>query len=624
MSNLPIVAGLEELQASNTDNRQRLQKSLRAGLLNVVKSVQSLENTMTNIARAQMEQQQLANFAALEAMRESSREDQTVNKRADVNDVGKLELSNLALPAIAAFWASATGFDAWIKALQMPAYFRNLKTAVSASMDAIKGIKAGFDNVKDTVKALRWADIIPTFKLVDFKDLTFAESLKSLSDDIKGVIKGIFQTAKAAPAAAFANFGVDLDLILENTKTNIKNLFQPVTDRINSVKVAITEAADGFKTPKFFGSLQTTIDNIKTKLTFSMPTWVSEFSFSSITDKLEPVKNFLNKVLGVFTKIGDMVVNIPGLKGAVRLVGGPVTAALLGIIDFFTGFYKGFVGGEDKFDEFGDKIEDDRGFVTKFLEGLEGGFLGFTKGITEAIDLLFIKLPAWLLEKVGLEDAAEFLRGFSLTDLVDPIWNGIKDIFKFFSDPEFRAEQVSKFKDSFIQMFENAVENIKTFFSYLLDSVNPKNWFGGGEEELTEQQEAREALAAEMAQAAAEQNYAAMNEINRQLKLLDEGAISTDTNLLGNKRFTRDINGDGRISKEEIFKTLEAALQANSPTDGGEVLQKSAEQAGGGGAPSSVAVGGTTVDARTTVSQSSSSTVAVPASSRPNNPRQFY
>lgn len=619
MSNLPIVAGLEELQASNTDNRQRLQKSLRAGLLNVVKSVHSLENTMTNIARAQMEQQQLANFAALEAMRESSREDQTVNKRVDVNDVGKLELSNLALPAIVAFWASATGFDAWIKALKMPEYFRNLKTAVSASMDAIKGIKVGFDDVKGKVKALRWADIIPTWKLVDFKDLTFAESLKTLSDDIKGAIKGIFQTAKAAPAAAFANFGVDLDLILENTKTNIKNLFQPVTDRINSVKAAITEAADGFKTPKFFVSLQTTIDNIKTKLTFSMPTWVSEFSFSSITDKLEPVKNFLNKVLDVFTKIGNMVVGIPGLKGAVRLVGGPVTAALLGIIDFFTGFYKGFVGGEDKFDEFGDKIEDDRGFVTKFLEGLEGGFLGFTKGITEAIDLLFIKLPAWLLEKVGAEDAAEFLRGFSLTELVDPIWNGIKDIFKFFSDPEFRAEQISKFKDSFIQMFEDAVNNIKLFFSDLLDKVNPKNWFGGGEEEISAQQEARDALAAEMVQAAADQNYAAMNEINRQLALLDEGAIA-ETNQ---GRFTRDIDGDGRISRNEIFRTLEEALRANIPTDGGEVLQASADQAGSGGAPVAVSVGGTAVDARTTLSQSSSSTVAVPASSRPNNPRQF-
>jgi hypothetical protein len=623
MSNLPVVAGLEELQATNTDNRQRLQKSLRSGLLNVVKSVQSLENTMVNIARAQMEQQQLANFAALEAAREASRGDQGSRKKADVQDVGKLELSSLALPAIVAFWASATGFDAWIKALKMPEYFRNLKTAVSASMDAIKTIRTGFDSVKDTVKALRWADIIPTFKLIDFKDLTFADNLKSFSDDIKGVFKGIFQTAKAAPSAAFANFGLDLDLIVNDIKTNIKNFFQPVTDKVNSTKAAITEAASKFETPKFFENLKTTINNIKAKLTFTMPTWVSEFSFSSITDKLEPVKNFLNKVLGVFTKIGDMITKVPGLKGAVRLVGGPVTAAIISIIDFFTGFYKSFVGDlEPKYDEFGDVIPDDRSFLDKFFDGLEGGFLGLVKGITEAIDLIFIKLPAWLLEKVGLEDAADFLRGFSLTELVDPIWNGIKNIFKFFSDPEFRAEQVSKFKDSFIQMFENAVGSIKEFFSDLLDSVNPKNWFSDGEE-LTEQQEARKVLVAEMANAATEQNFAAMNEINRQLMLLDEGAISTRAGSGRSRpRFTRDVNGDGRISSDEIFKTIEAALRATVPTDGGEVLLKSAEQAGGGGLPPTVAVGGTAIDARTTLSQFAPTTVAVPASSKQNNPRR--
>jgi hypothetical protein len=42
INHLPVVDAVAELQDSNTDNRQRLQKSMRAGLLNVKKSVDSL------------------------------------------------------------------------------------------------------------------------------------------------------------------------------------------------------------------------------------------------------------------------------------------------------------------------------------------------------------------------------------------------------------------------------------------------------------------------------------------------------------------------------------------------------------------------------------------------------
>ena len=224
-----------------------------------------------------------------------------------------------------------------------------------------------------------------------------------------------------------------------------------------------------------------------------------------------------------------------------------------------------------------------------------------------------------MLEKIGLEDAAEFLRGFSLTALVDPIWNGIKSIFTFFSDPEFRAEQIARFKDSFIQMFENAVENIKTFFSDLLENINPKNWFGGGEEELTAQQQARSVLEAEMVQAATNQNIEAMNNINAQLAALDE--ITALTDRRGRRIFTRDLDGDGRISASERFTSLQRALEATVPTEGGEVLARSAEQAGTA-AQVDVSVGGTAVDASTTLNQSSSSTVAVPPSASPNREKK--
>jgi hypothetical protein len=48
---LPLI---EDLKASNKDNRERLQKSMRAGLLNVVKSVDRLHSSFTQLANAQI------------------------------------------------------------------------------------------------------------------------------------------------------------------------------------------------------------------------------------------------------------------------------------------------------------------------------------------------------------------------------------------------------------------------------------------------------------------------------------------------------------------------------------------------------------------------------------------
>ena len=618
MSNLPVVASIEELQDSNTDNRQRLQKSLRAGLLNVVKSVRSLETTMANIARAQMEQQQLANFAQLEAAREAARKDQDQKKRAETADAATLDLGGIAMPALVAIAASITGLDAALKALRLPNTFKNMSKVLTTVSDAVKDATKSLGTVADKIKNINWLKLIPR---VTFPDGTaFLERVNTRAASLRTALVSQITQTTTALKTAFLEFIKPVTTKAENLKAAI---LSPITQAIDNLKLKVANIKFP-ELPKL--AWPAAVTNLKLP-SIEMPEALKNFKFPEMpnfTEVMDKVKLVLRGadgtggILGFFTKIGGFLTNIPGLKTAFRLVGGPVTAALLGIIDFFTGFYKGFVGGEDKFDEFGDKIEDDRSFVTKFLDGLEGGFLGFTKGITEAIDLLFIKLPAWLLEKVGLEDAAEFLRGFSLTALVDPIWNGIKSIFTFFTDPEFRAEQIAKFKDSFIQMFENAVDNIKKFFSDLLDKVNPKNWFGGGEEELTAQQQARKVLAAEMAQAATDQNMEAMNKINAQLAALDE--IGTKQ-VRGQAIFTRDLDGDGKISTNERFTDLQKALEATIPTEGGDVLAKSAAQAGTP-AKVDVSVGGTAVDASTTLNQTSSSTVAVPPSASPNREKK--
>jgi hypothetical protein len=77
---LPIVNAIAELNASNKDNRERLQKSLRAGLLNVVKSVDRLNASFAmglDLQRQQIDKAEAAadaaEFARIEAEREAAR-----------------------------------------------------------------------------------------------------------------------------------------------------------------------------------------------------------------------------------------------------------------------------------------------------------------------------------------------------------------------------------------------------------------------------------------------------------------------------------------------------------------------------------------------------------------------
>ncbi len=107
------------------------------------------------------------------------------------------------------------------------------------------------------------------------------------------------------------------------------------------------------------------------------------------------------------------------LKTALR----PFTQILLSLVDFVVGFYKGFTS------EGGD-------FFQKLTAGIEGGIVGVIKGFTDAIDLILIKLPAWIMEKLGFQGLADNLREFSLSELVEPAWEGIKNFFKnLFNDP---------------------------------------------------------------------------------------------------------------------------------------------------------------------------------------------
>ena len=110
----PVVDAVAELNENTTDNRQRLQKSLRAGLLNVKKSVDGMHETIKKqyyLQKEMFEQQSIAMAFAREQAMESRRasgtdgfglgqfggEEGGLIKR--LSDAGLLDLASLAAPA---------------------------------------------------------------------------------------------------------------------------------------------------------------------------------------------------------------------------------------------------------------------------------------------------------------------------------------------------------------------------------------------------------------------------------------------------------------------------------------------------------------------------------------------
>ena len=268
--------------------------------------------------------------------------------------------------------------------------------------------------------------------------------------------------------------------------------------RLPRISIPIPDAVKNFEMPKI--AIPDAIKNLE------MPDMTPIKNFLVGTQEGGGVYGFLKNTLSFAT---DLISKTPGLKFAFRLVGGPVTQALVSLFDFFTGFYKGFVGDlEPKYDEFGDIIPDDRSMMTKIFDGIEGGFDGVLKGIVDGVQLLFISIPKWILEKLGVD--MSWMDNFSLwDDIISPVWEVIKGIPKFIFSAEYRQEQMDKVKkawddaggmtgiansiwDAITGAISEAIKGLPTpselydkLMSYLPDWIRPE----GANEELVRLQE---------------------------------------------------------------------------------------------------------------------------------------
>lgn len=356
-------------------------------------------------------------------------------------------LGRLGLPALAALGASLTGFDDAIKALRIPSILSSIRTSFNSIVKAFDNIKLRALNVVGFLDGIKLPDM-PKLPDIPRISITYPESWTNFGTRVSDAIRAALPTMDDIKLKMPKIPLTSLSTFYDNVKLRIGNIF-PSFDEIKlklpTIKLPEIDIpkmpefkfpempkfnildADGkpFKFPEF--NIPDALKNLK------MP------DFSAVTTVLKGADG-TGGVLGFFSWVGDMVAKIPGLKSIARLVGGPITQAIISVIDFFVGFYKGFT--EVEYDADGNEVVKSIG--EKILGGLEGGLDGVLKGVVDAFQLVLVDLPSFLLKKMGVD--TKWLDNIDLWGIVSPLWEFIKAIPKFIFSKEYRDEQIARLK----------------------------------------------------------------------------------------------------------------------------------------------------------------------------------
>ena len=140
----------------------------------------------------------------------------------------------------------------------------------------------------------------------------------------------------------------------------------------------------------------------------------------TVGDFFKPIRTFfsaegpLARVVGMVKNAFSFASEGSGFLKTLRTIGRvvgrlawPITL-IMGVIDSITGAFKGFVNTDGTIAE-------------KLLMGLLGGISGLLEGIVGMPLDLLKGAVAFILDKMGFENAAEFLKGFKFTDIIRDI-----------------------------------------------------------------------------------------------------------------------------------------------------------------------------------------------------------
>jgi hypothetical protein len=374
MADLPTINAIEELKASSKDDRQRLQKSLRAGLLNVTKSIDNLSALMAQslgIQQAALDADARARQAAYEAQLEASRKAES------------------ATPADTA--AGATSEDGGFGLLGIGAIIAGVGAALAAAA-------TGFAlELSKTLNSIFFKKSSPFIKSLDkgFKFLT--EGLGKWFDDIAKAFQSMLRKARFKANKNFGNFLRPIERFFARFGQGkigsiLKNMtVKPLTDAFEMMKSLFSQ---------FKGLL-------------------------SVTDDAAKGAGIISRFLGSFRTVFSGIQPLIKIAGTIGRIAGKLFVPLtffMGMWETVSGFLTGFQ-------------ETQGDLVDKIIGGLQGGvdaLINFL--VAEPLNLLK-SIVSWGLEKLGFDNASEALDSFDfMTDVFKPLTDRIFGVVKGVKD----------------------------------------------------------------------------------------------------------------------------------------------------------------------------------------------
>jgi hypothetical protein len=367
MADLPVVNAIDELKESNKDQRERLQKSLRGGLLNVVKSVDRLHDAFQmglNLQREQMDLNARLAMAQLEAERERQRKEDTSKTKVEGSgsEKGKMNLLGI-LGIVAGIGAALTAFAAGF---------------VAALSNTLRGYAKAFT----------------------------PEFLKSFDNFKNSIIKG-FQSLRASVVARF-------EFLKKNVMDDVRKIGSGIRSLLNQFGLFL----GGFKNTKLFFVLDTLflkplngiVRNIRVIGEILRPVAAGADEAKKSVGMIGRFVNVFRTTFSALNPIIRIAGNLGKILGRIFL---PITA-VMAVWEGVSGLYEGFVDTE------GDMID-------KILGGLEGGITNLVDFFISAPLDLVKDIISWAAGKLGFENASEVLDSFSFSDLFRQVIGGLFD-----------------------------------------------------------------------------------------------------------------------------------------------------------------------------------------------------
>jgi len=401
-----------------------------------------------------------------EQERVSGRREEDDFNPSDLMLFGAGGIARNVLGVLAAIPVAATAFaggfvEGWVKTLgkinqavraTISGISRAVMKPVELVVDGIKRLGRPFSNLAKIFDA-GVDGVRPIVRNANgtFRSLSRMERLfLTLGKTLSGMVK-LIRTVVSAVSSIPKLIGSFLRSV-RSIGTLLSSLPEMIGGRVSRVGGVITKSINGF-----FGALRsigsgigslgsTATQGVKTAISPITKTingffnaWRSvagitgnlSKSTSAVTKPLGPISKTINGIKSAIQAFGGRLGGIFRLFGTLgRVIAFPVTI-VMGIIDGFKGFMRGW--------------QEQEGIFNKLIAGALGAVGGVLRGIIGIPLDLLKSAVGFIAEKMGFENFAETLESFSFADIIQDIFDSITNV-------------VLSIKDRIVEIFDDIRE----------------------------------------------------------------------------------------------------------------------------------------------------------------------